>query len=314
MTRAPCCAGTGDVPSASTILSELQGVAASGALSMSAIDELGARVAFAGGDLAKAAKLLQKATDGLEALGYGEPPLYYYPTWDCLGYVRLQSGDLAGASSAFNTSLAVYPESGWALYGLEAVANAAGQTARAASLRQQRAAAWANADVEMTSPCPQFGSIEASGSSSSSRNDGGVSSGSSGGSTDPTVQKNDHSAGTAGVLGARYKGATTLLAVSDGGSMERAVVSPALCEGLACGATASYPSKGLTPLMLVSGLGLTLALALAAMVAGAARRACARCGRAEHAGCRAVDESAPLWRPRARAEPAQARGVCSLRL
>jgi hypothetical protein len=44
-----------------------------------------------------------------------------------------------------------YPKNGWSLFGLTKSLEAQGKTAEAAAAQQEFAAAWANADVELTS-------------------------------------------------------------------------------------------------------------------------------------------------------------------
>ena len=65
-------------------------------------------------------------------------------------------GDQAAAIDAFRASLEVFPTSGWALKGLEAALEAHSDHAAAHATRTQYRAAWVDADVRLTSACPQF--------------------------------------------------------------------------------------------------------------------------------------------------------------
>jgi tetratricopeptide (TPR) repeat protein len=62
-----------------------------------------------------------------DALPYNEPPDWYYPARHSLGAMQLAAGDAAGAEQTYREDLAIMPENGWALVGLEQALRAQGR-------------------------------------------------------------------------------------------------------------------------------------------------------------------------------------------
>lgn len=92
---------------------------------------------------------LQAATKVEEALKYEEPPAWYQPVEDVLGAELLKAGRAPEAEAAFRASLKVYPESGWALFGLVQSLEAQKKTADAKAAQKDFKKAWSHADVKL---------------------------------------------------------------------------------------------------------------------------------------------------------------------
>jgi tetratricopeptide (TPR) repeat protein len=80
---------------------------------------LGAEVALARKDNAKAASLLREAVAVQDTLKYGEPPDWFFPVRESLGGVLLMSGDAKGAEQVFRDDLARNPRNPRSLFGLQ---------------------------------------------------------------------------------------------------------------------------------------------------------------------------------------------------
>ena len=104
----------------------------------------GERAARAGNDDGAIAHLKQ-AVALQDALDYEEPPPWYYPVRETLGYELLAQGKPGDAEGVFQDDLHRDPENGWALAGLVRSLEARKQDASAEQARFKKA--WANADV-----------------------------------------------------------------------------------------------------------------------------------------------------------------------
>ena len=80
---------------------------------------LGAEVALARKDNARAASLLREAVAVQDTLKYGEPPDWFFPVRESLGGVLLMSGDSKGAEQVFRDDLAKNPRNPRSLFGLQ---------------------------------------------------------------------------------------------------------------------------------------------------------------------------------------------------
>ena len=67
-----------------------------------------------------------------------------------LGAVLLDAGRAAEAEQVYREDLRRNPDNGWSLFGLAQSLEAQGRAAEAAEARRGFAAAWRNADVELT--------------------------------------------------------------------------------------------------------------------------------------------------------------------
>lgn len=101
------------------------------------------------GDLDAARLKLLQAVVLEDALPYNEPPNWYYPARHSLGAIQLAAGDAAGAEQTYREDLAIMPENGWALIGLEQALRAQGQSADADDAHARFELAWQNADTEI---------------------------------------------------------------------------------------------------------------------------------------------------------------------
>ncbi|MGA9475296.1 MAG: hypothetical protein WBV36_22715 [Terriglobales bacterium] len=80
---------------------------------------LGAEVALARKDNARAASMLREAVAVQDTLKYGEPPDWFFPVRESLGGVLLMSGDAKGAEQVFRDDLAKNPRNPRSLFGLQ---------------------------------------------------------------------------------------------------------------------------------------------------------------------------------------------------
>jgi len=110
------------------------------------------------GEIALAENHLDQATDHFanavaaqDALPYTEPPFWYYPTRESLGFALLQAGDAAEAEKVFRRDLEIYVHNGWSMYGLVQSLQAQGKTAEAEEEQHHLDVAWAEADVDLGS-------------------------------------------------------------------------------------------------------------------------------------------------------------------
>jgi len=124
--------------------------------------ELAARRAYTRGDLAYTLAALRNLSRFLDAQPYMEPEMWYYDPRTCLGYVLLTHGehgapDPAAALEAYTAALSRRPRTPWALIGAAqayAALNHSGAAANPYGLQLQAAAK--DADVKITSSCPQY--------------------------------------------------------------------------------------------------------------------------------------------------------------
>ena len=77
-----------------------------------------------------------------DALGYMEPPYWYYPTRQSLGAALLSAGKNEAALSAFTQALQQFPNSGWVLFGLMNAQQRLGDEAGAARTLVRFEQAW----------------------------------------------------------------------------------------------------------------------------------------------------------------------------
>lgn len=110
---------------------------------------LDAEIDAAQGAHAEAIAALERAVVLEDALPYTEPPDWYYPARHSLGVVQLAAGDAAGAEQTYRDDLAIMPENGWALIGLEQALRAQGRDEDADDVRRRFEIAWQHADVEI---------------------------------------------------------------------------------------------------------------------------------------------------------------------
>ena len=110
---------------------------------------LDGRLALMGGNNAAAISYFRQAVTAEDALAYDEPPGWYLPARDALGVALLRECDYPAAEQVFRDELAVHPESGRALFGLQAALAAQGRDKEAAAAQKRFVRAWRAADVEL---------------------------------------------------------------------------------------------------------------------------------------------------------------------
>jgi tetratricopeptide (TPR) repeat protein len=94
---------------------------------------------------------LDKAVRLEDALVYVEPADWHYPMRQSLGAVLLEAGRANEAETVYWEDLRRNPENGWSLFGLMKSLQAEGKNDEAAAIEKRFQAAWARADVKLTS-------------------------------------------------------------------------------------------------------------------------------------------------------------------
>lgn len=107
-------------------------------------------IAAARGDHGAAIAALEEGIERESALTYDEPPPWHLPVRHVLGAVLLEADRPADAEPVYRRALKRFPENGYALIGLARSLEAQGKEAEAAEVRERLAAAWAEADVELS--------------------------------------------------------------------------------------------------------------------------------------------------------------------
>jgi len=111
---------------------------------------LSAEIDAARGRHADAIVKLEQAVTLEDALPYTEPPDWYYPARHSLGAIQLAAGEFGAAEQTYQQDLAIMPDNGWALVGLEAALRAQGRNEEADGIRLRFEQAWRHADIEIT--------------------------------------------------------------------------------------------------------------------------------------------------------------------
>jgi len=113
-------------------------------------DELGAKIAHAGGDNVSAEAQLEDAVKLQDSLIYIEPPDWYHPVRESLGGLFVQMGKYAEAESVFRADLQWNPRNARSLFGLAAALDGEARRSDAQLVRQQFQDAWRYADTSLT--------------------------------------------------------------------------------------------------------------------------------------------------------------------
>ncbi|NNF59573.1 MAG: hypothetical protein HKN04_15160 [Rhodothermaceae bacterium] len=106
-------------------------------------------LAAARGDVDAAVDALNEAIRLEDGLTYDEPPPWALPSRWALGRVLLDAGRAAEAETVYRADLAIYPENGRGLYGLQQALRAQGHDAEADALQPRIDAAWQHADIDL---------------------------------------------------------------------------------------------------------------------------------------------------------------------
>lgn len=91
----------------------------------------------------------ENAVANQDTLPYTEPPFWYYPTRQSLGYALMKSGAVAEAADVYVKDLEEYPRNGWSLFGLAQALEAQGLSAEASQVRARFENVWQMADVSL---------------------------------------------------------------------------------------------------------------------------------------------------------------------
>ena len=91
----------------------------------------------------------QRAVGLQDALGYDEPPAWYYPLRESWGAALVRAGKAAEAERVFREGVKRSPRNGRMLFGLMESLKAQGKTEAAASVKREFDANWAKADIQL---------------------------------------------------------------------------------------------------------------------------------------------------------------------
>jgi hypothetical protein len=89
----------------------------------------------------------EKAVAMQDALGYDEPPAWYYPVRESLGAALVRAGRGGEGETVFREGLKRSPRNGWMLFGLMASLTAQGKSEGMEELQRELDAVWVKADV-----------------------------------------------------------------------------------------------------------------------------------------------------------------------
>jgi tetratricopeptide (TPR) repeat protein len=112
---------------------------------------LEAQIAGTAGQWKLAALDLKEAVTLQDELPYSEPPPWYFPTREALGFALLRGGQAKQAEAVFRKQLVDTPRNGWALYGLVASLQAQNETDAAREAQVVLDDVWERADVPPSS-------------------------------------------------------------------------------------------------------------------------------------------------------------------
>ena len=101
------------------------------------------------GNMTEAIDLLKQAAQKERKLGYSEPPRYFRPEQESLGYACLKFKQWDKARDAFQAVLRQRPKSGHALYGIAQSYALPGDVHAATSAYREFLAAWPHADADL---------------------------------------------------------------------------------------------------------------------------------------------------------------------
>jgi len=116
-----------------------------------AAETLTGEIAVRSGEPGAAVGHLAEAVRLQDQHWFTEPPPWYYPVRQSLGFALLQAGRAAESEAVYREDLRRNPENGWSLFGLAQSLRAQGKTADAAAVDARFRLAWARADVTLTS-------------------------------------------------------------------------------------------------------------------------------------------------------------------
>jgi len=114
---------------------------------------LAAEIDFASGKQDEGLRFAAEAAALEDRLRYDEPPDWMMPVRHPYGAMLLEAQRWSDAERVFREDLALFPENGWSLFGLERALREQGRTADADAMLVRFEKAWERADVEIHAPC-----------------------------------------------------------------------------------------------------------------------------------------------------------------
>ena len=106
-------------------------------------------IALAEGVSADAIVYFKEAVASQDTLPYTEPPFWYYPTRQSLGWALMQAGEYVEAEQVYRKDLIAYPKNGWSMFGLIQSLQKQDRQLEAAKEMEMFDIVWAMADVQL---------------------------------------------------------------------------------------------------------------------------------------------------------------------
>jgi tetratricopeptide (TPR) repeat protein len=115
-----------------------------------AVPALQGEIALRNGRAREAVAFFTEAARLEDGMYYNEPPTWYYPIRQSLGWAQLQAGNARAAEQAYREDLARFPNNGWSLFGLAEALRRQGRFDDARKVQAEFETAWKDADVKLT--------------------------------------------------------------------------------------------------------------------------------------------------------------------
>ncbi|HZI88844.1 MAG TPA: tetratricopeptide repeat protein [Candidatus Polarisedimenticolia bacterium] len=131
--------------------SSIMGLNSAASLLNVAADVLDGEIALRAGHTPDAIEKFRSAVTKEDALHYDEPPAWYHPTRERLGWALIKGGNATEAEKVFEEDLRRYPGNGWALFGLAEAQSARGRITEAMKTKKRLTRAWVRADFKLAS-------------------------------------------------------------------------------------------------------------------------------------------------------------------
>lgn len=106
-------------------------------------------LALANGNSDLAISLFEGAVANQDTLPYMEPPFWYYPTRQSLGWALMQAERYTEAEQVYRDDLVAYPKNGWSMYGLIQSLQAQDKQQEAQKVEEMFNIVWAMSDVTL---------------------------------------------------------------------------------------------------------------------------------------------------------------------
>lgn len=114
---------------------------------------LDGEILYREGKVEAALARLRQAVADEDSLHYDEPPSWLLPVRHSLGATLVREGRFAEAETVYRQDLARLPGNGWSLYGLAVCLRHLRRPEEAESVQARFQAAWAKADIQISSSC-----------------------------------------------------------------------------------------------------------------------------------------------------------------